>query len=103
MNHAAGGFTLLELIVSLAILGVCLGLVAAAVVPSRPEPESSFLAPAEAARDSAVRTGRTVALVRDSTTRMVFFPDGSAIPVLLAEGRDTLRIDPWTGDLIHAR
>jgi prepilin-type N-terminal cleavage/methylation domain-containing protein len=96
------GFTLLELVVSLAIVGVCLGLVAAAVAPYRQE-QSSLVMLAEAARDSAVRTGHVVRMATGSQTEAAFFPDGSATSALLTDGRDSLRTDPWTGEATRGR
>jgi prepilin-type N-terminal cleavage/methylation domain-containing protein len=93
------GFTLLEVVVSLAIAGLLLGLVAAMVVPSTSD--SELATRVLAARDSAIRSGTIVAITVDSV-RMTFHPDGSASPARITDGSATWHLDPWTGELTRA-
>ncbi len=78
--RARGGFTLIELMVVLAILGVMAGVVGLAVRPSEPDPEAERAAQIADARRRALETRRPVMLdvvQGDSTWRMVALPDGS--------------------------
>ena len=83
------GMTLLELLVTLAVMGVLAGAAAFAFRPS----DSSMADPLADGRSSAIREGRPrVVVSRDTAsrpgriTRVLFLPDGRA----LGPGRDPL-------------
>lgn len=85
------GFTLLEVIVALAILGVTLGATALALGSLRAPRESEWIRELRRARAEAIRGGRSVE-IRDSrsplTAHALFLPDGRALGHA---------IDPLTG------
>jgi prepilin-type N-terminal cleavage/methylation domain-containing protein len=86
------GFTLVEVIVAIAILGLMAamsGLTLTTVTPSREAAERRELT---RARAEAIRTGRRVVAATNAhdTVRIVFLPDGRAL------GPD---VDPLTGRL----
>jgi len=81
------GFTVMEMLVVLALLGVMVGISAIALRPVEQSPEASLRVEGLRARGEAVRTGRPVwspiprAETADSTLpreRTLFLPDGSA-------------------------
>ena len=87
------GTTLVELMVSLAILGLLAGLAAASLAgaPGRPPGGEAAL---QAARASAIRSARRVAFVAPDGGRFLLLPDGRVI----GPG-----IDPLTGEVAHVR
>lgn len=90
------GFTLLEVIVVLAIMGVTLGLGGLALASLKPPRESELSRELRRARSEAIRGGRPVRTVVNRTARPVhvlFLPDGRA----LGPG-----VDPLTGELRRA-
>jgi prepilin-type N-terminal cleavage/methylation domain-containing protein len=96
------GFTVLELMVSLVILGVLTGLSALAFRARESTVIEVSLRTLGAARTEAIRTGRPVEWEQD-TVAMRFLPDGSS-----SGGRITLQghvfaIDPLTGGIHEAR
>jgi prepilin-type N-terminal cleavage/methylation domain-containing protein len=81
------GVTLIELLVVLVLLGLLLSVTGLAVGSLRAPGRSSRFRALEAARATAIRSGRPVAVQGDSGV-VRFFPDGRA----LGPG-----VDPWTG------
>lgn len=82
------GATLLELMVVLAIIGMISGLSLVSLQALRPTVAAVTRERFRAARDSAVRTGRTVELGPDSTVTR-FLPDGRGLGA---------EVDPVTGE-----
>jgi prepilin-type N-terminal cleavage/methylation domain-containing protein len=92
------GFTLVEVIVVLAIMGMILGVSGVALASLRPTPGSERLRALAVARERAIRTGQPVRVTTDSIlkgsnhsplpTPLLFLPDGRA----LGPG-----VDPLTG------
>lgn len=79
-GRGSAGFTLIELMVVLAILGVMAGVVGLAIRPVETDPASERAARIADARRRALETRRPVLLLveqGDSTWRMVALPDGS--------------------------
>jgi prepilin-type N-terminal cleavage/methylation domain-containing protein len=75
-NSAA--FTLLEVVVALAVFALILGVSGLAVASLREPPQAATNRELIAARDSAVRTGRPVTVAVDPS-HWTFLPDGRAI------------------------
>ena len=86
------GTTLVELTVTLLVLGLLTGLAVAAVGSLRRPPSSPWADAIGRARTAAVRTGQPVAVGGDSGVRAVLLPDGRAIGPGL---------DPLTGEVLH--
>lgn len=88
----ASGFTLVETMVVLAILGMMVAMSGLAIVSLRPNPRDEALRELARARAAAIRTGNRVVVTHDAqrTTRIVFLPDGRAF----GSG-----LDPLTGAL----
>ncbi len=85
------GFTLLEVIVVLAILGLTFGVSALAFTSLKFPRESDLVRELRHARSDAIRTGRPVVIDSNHaprTTHVLFLPDGRAIGP---------RVDPLTG------
>lgn len=88
-RYDRAGFTLLEMVVALALLGLILGVSAVAVASLREPPETAINRLLIAARDSAIHSGKPVTVtvtVPDTveyhaprTTHALFLPDGSAV------------------------
>lgn len=75
------GFTLVEVLVVLALLGLIVGITGLAVASLEPPLESAGLVELRRARTEAVRTGRAVRHVFDRSplpAQVLFLPDGSA-------------------------
>ena len=93
------GFTLIELIVSLVVLSVSLGVVGIAAAPlfGRDGPPSLVERAARVQR-TALRTGKPVALAvgQDLVT---FWPDGTANRSTITHSGETWVIDMWTGEI----
>lgn len=83
------GYTMVEVIVALALLGLILGLSGVAVASLREHPGAAITRQLIAARYSAIRSGKPVTVtvtVPDTveyraprTTHLLFLPDGSAL------------------------
>lgn len=83
------GFTLIEVIVALALLALILGISGLALASLREPREVATTRDLISARDSAIRTGRPVSVTVTSsgtgqynaprTTHILFLPDGRAI------------------------
>lgn len=73
------GVTLVELIVTLAVLGLALSLTAVGVAslgPGAPAEETEAIA---RTRSEAIQSGRAMQLVRDSDQVVLFLPDGRVL------------------------
>jgi prepilin-type N-terminal cleavage/methylation domain-containing protein len=76
------GFTLLEMIVVLAILGLIFGVSALAFTSLKTPRESDITRELRRARSEAIHTGRAVVIDRNRAPRtayVLFLPDGRAI------------------------
>jgi hypothetical protein len=89
--------TLVEVVVTLTILGVLFGLVAVSGVVLEPPPETGVPGRIMEARREAIRTGAPVTVAFDRVTQVTLYPDGSATPARVADGTGAWRVDPWTG------
>ena len=96
------GFTLVELLATLAILGLGAGVAALTLPTLRPAPAAEVLRSLRAARDAAVRTGEPVVWRRDSV-RVRFFPDGSSTGARFPLDSLTVTVDALTGAVGAAR
>lgn len=94
------GVTLVELIVALAVVGLILGISGLALASLRPPSEAGAIRELEAARDAAVRTGRSV-VVHVDTISVRFAPDGSSSGGTITAGGLSISVDPLTG-AVHA-
>jgi prepilin-type N-terminal cleavage/methylation domain-containing protein len=76
----ATGFTLVELVVVLAILGLVLMVSGVALTSVRPTPATDSSRALARARAEAIRAGRPVVVTHHAprTTHIVFLPDGRA-------------------------
>jgi prepilin-type N-terminal cleavage/methylation domain-containing protein len=97
MRHPRAGLTLIEVVVTLALLGVLFGLVAVSTVALEPTTEATIPRRIAAARREAVRTGVPVTLAFENGAQATLYPDGSATPARVADSAGTWRVDPWTG------
>ena len=91
MRTTRCGFTLLEVIVVLAIVSLTLGVSGVALVSLRAPHESARVRALHQARETAIHTGRPVSVDRTTVRGMaptLFLPDGRAL------GPD---VDPLTG------
>ncbi len=83
-----GGFTLLEIVVTLAVLGLLWGISAVAFWSLDPSPSMQARVRLTRARTEAIRSGQVVVEVLDDSSGPVrFLPDGQAI----GAGVDPLR------------
>lgn len=111
------GFTLLEMLISLAIIAAILAIATTALRPPSPallldRQLANLKNDATLARDQAVRQGQPVALPlpgcqNDQDTEVLFFPDGTARttgPICLTEGGLSRRllIEPITSRIVEA-
>lgn len=96
------GFTLVELLAVLAILGVGAGVAALALPSLQPPPGSDVLRTLETARATALRSGRAVVWRRDTVT-VRFLPDGSSSGGRIAVDSPVIWVDPLTGTARAAR
>jgi Tfp pilus assembly protein FimT len=83
------GATLVELLVVLVVLGLLFGVSAMSLTSVRPEEPALMLDSLRAARATAIRSGRAVVVMRD-TTVLRFLPDGRIVGGVL---------DPLTGEI----
>jgi len=98
------GFTLLEVVVVLVLLGLFMGLATVAMVSLRPPRQAGWLTTVDSARASAIRTGVPVTLTITTpedtspfaprTAHWVFLPDDRALGP---------NLDPLTGAVHDAR
>ena len=96
------GFTLVELLATLAILGLGAGVAALALPSLQPAPGSEVLRALHAARATAVRSGRAVVWRRD-TVAVRFLPDGSSSGGSILLDSLVIWVDPLTGTARAAR
>ena len=96
------GFTLVELLATLAILGLSAGIAALALPTLRPTPGSAVLRSLAAARSAAVRSAAPVVWRRDSIS-VRFLPDGSSSGGRVPLDSVTVVIDPLSGVARAAR
>jgi prepilin-type N-terminal cleavage/methylation domain-containing protein len=96
------GFTLVELLAVLAILGLGAGVAALALPSLKPPPGSEVLGSLAAARAAAVRGGHAVVWRRD-TIAIRFLPDGSSSGGLVPVDTLVIAVDPLTGAIRAAR
>jgi len=90
------GFTLVELLATLAILGLGAGVAALALPSLQPPSGSEVFRSLHAARATAVRSGRAVVWRRD-TVAVRFLPDGSSSGGRLLLDSLVIWVDPLTG------
>jgi prepilin-type N-terminal cleavage/methylation domain-containing protein len=91
------GMTLMEVVVTLSVLGVLFGLVAVSTVVLEPPTEAAAPRRIAEARREAIRTGAPVTIAFDSAVQVTLYPDGSATPARVADSSGAWRVDPWTG------
>ena len=96
------GFTLLEMMVTLAILGLLTAVTGLAVRSLRPSPQQHLLQELAAAREEAIRSGRSVVWHLDSNT-VRFLPNGSSSGGRVTAGAGTVAVDPLTGGIRDPR
>jgi len=96
------GFTLVELLATLAILGLGAGVAALALPSLRPAPGSEVLRSLDSARAAAVRSGRAV-VWRQSAVAVRFLPDGSSSGGRVILDSLAILVDPLTGAARAAR
>jgi prepilin-type N-terminal cleavage/methylation domain-containing protein len=87
------GVTLIELVVSLAILGVVASVTALAVGGLHSTPESRRVEALGRVRATVIRTGRAAGIADSSGRTVRFLPDGRGIGA---------GIDPLTGEAVNA-
>ena len=87
------GFTLVEMIVSLALLGLLSGLAAATLGGQRRTERETRAEALAGARERAIRTGTRVRLDHAGGESVLFLPDGRAVGV---------GVDPLTGGPLDA-
>ena len=73
------GVTLVELIVTLAVLGIVLGLATVGLASLRPSAAVEGIAALNRARADAIRSGRAVQVDGDSQLVMLLLPDGRVL------------------------
>lgn len=82
MKRPRVGFTLLEVIVVIVILGLIMGMSGLAFLSLRAPREADVTRELRRARSEAIRTGRPVSTVVNHTPRttlVLFLPDGRAV------------------------
>jgi prepilin-type N-terminal cleavage/methylation domain-containing protein len=94
----SGGFTLVELLVTLAILGITIAMVGLSVAALEPRPEAEVPRRLAEARATAIQTRTPTTLEFTGVVRVTFRADGSATPVRIRDGSAYWRVDPWTGE-----
>jgi prepilin-type N-terminal cleavage/methylation domain-containing protein len=92
------GFTLLEIVIALAILGIAIAVVGLSAAALESPIEADVPATIAAARSDAIRTGQAVTLEFAGGVRVTLHPDGSATPARVWDGEAYWRVDPWTGE-----
>lgn len=103
-RHNRAGFTLLEVVVVMALLGLILGVSAVALASLGEPPDRMMTGLLVAARDSAIRTGTSISIrvtLPDTSenraprsTYFLFLPDGRGVG---------FGVDPLTGDPLAHR
>lgn len=89
------GFTLVEVIVTLAIISVSLGAVGVAVGALTAPEEAEVPRRIAIAREAAIESGNPVSVTFDSVT-VTLFPDGSTTPASIPDATGAWIVDPWT-------
>ena len=92
------GFTLVELLITILLLGILFAVVTGAVTSLDADPGSTVPARLAAARVQATRSGEPEVLRFDNATSVTVFPDGSATPVTLSDDGARWEVDPWTAE-----
>jgi prepilin-type N-terminal cleavage/methylation domain-containing protein len=97
------GFTLVELMISLAVLSVSFGVVGLAVLQVSWQGSSTSLVEQTArAQRLALRTGEPVVLQLDGSQRLTLWPDGSATPTSVTYRGEKWLVNAWTGEVSRA-
>jgi prepilin-type N-terminal cleavage/methylation domain-containing protein len=95
----SGGFTLVEVLVTLAVMGLVLGLVAVAGPTLQPPPAAEVPRVIAAARTEAVGGGKPVTVTFADSSRVTVYPDGSASSARIWDGAVSWMVDPWTAEV----
>ena len=95
----SGGFTLVEVLVTLALIGLVLGLVAVAGPTLQPPPTAEVPRRIAAARAAAIDGGRPVTVTFADSSTVTVYPDGSASPARIWDGAASWVVDPWTAEV----
>ena len=96
------GFTLLEMMVTVAILGLLSSLLALAIRSLREPPQQEVFAALAVAREDAIRTGRAVVWRRDGAA-VRFLPNGSSSGGRISAETRVVVIDPLTGGVRESK
>ncbi len=99
MSRAVAGFTLVELLVALAIMALAAGLVTVTITTLQPPEGAELLRTIADAREAAIRDGLPVTVELGADTRVIVYPDGSATPTRFAIAGQRWEIDPWTAEV----
>lgn len=97
------GFTMVELIATLAILGVTAAVTTVSVGSLRVLPRGRALDRIEAARRTAIMTGTATRVAGDSACALLFLPDGSAVGARCTVDSTAFSVDPLSGAVHAAR
>ena len=100
MRRRRGGFTLVELLVVIALLTLVTGLSGVAMLRVRPDPATGWRGDVESLRRAAIRDGR-------ASTKPVRRDDRTFVVTALADGRlvadSALHVDTATGEVRDAQ
>jgi prepilin-type N-terminal cleavage/methylation domain-containing protein len=96
------GFTLLEVIVTVAVLGLLVAVAGLAIRSFEPPAGQEVIRELANARVEAIRSGQPVEWRGDSAT-LRFFPNGSSSGGRIISGGHALQVDPLTGEVRETR
>jgi len=99
--RAPAGMTLIEVLVTLTVLGVLFSFAGVSMVVLEPPKDADIPRRLAVSRRDAVRTGVPVTLSFANGARVTLYPDGSATPARVADTTGAWRVDPWTGAATH--